>query len=173
MFGTTASQRTKLPTDITGSRAVSKRTGAEEAFTSVSASPFGEREKDFASSATLGTLPLTTTMKSSRRKELSVADMIDQFLSLPYTDPTEFLGKRYFYCVPTYVLDWVERSQAMFKFVYLGYKKESKLGTKCIYDLEVLSSERVNWEEYFTLSPEGLTHYRVDKMGMFLFSAII
>jgi hypothetical protein len=67
---------------------------------------------------------------------------------------------------------WVEKNQAMFKFVYLGFKKDSKLGTKCIYDLEVLTSDRVNWEEYFTLSPDGLTHYKIDKMGIKEYSSL-
>ena len=58
------------------------------------------------------------------------------------------------------------RTSPTFKFVYLGYRKNSKLGTKCIYDIEILQPANVDWEDYFTLSSEGLTHYKIATMGM-------
>ncbi len=66
------------------------------------------------------------------------------------------------------MLEWLELNKNSLKFLYLGYSQDSKLGTKCLYDLQVLAADEVNYNEYFTLSAEGLTRYTTNMMGTVL-----
>lgn len=66
----------------------------------------------------------------------------------------------------SHLSEWVESTkQPGFEFIYLGYRKDSKLGTKCLYDVEVVPSSKVDFSEDITMSPEGVTLYHNNTMG--------
>lgn len=50
-----------------------------------------------------------------------------------------------------------------FDFIYMR-PKECKMTNKCIYDVEVITSGEVNYEDYLTMSMEGIS--RFTKTGM-------
>lgn len=57
-------------------------------------------------------------------------------------------------------------TQKDFEFIYLGFKKESKLGTRCIYDVEVIQPNQVDFDDYFTMSRDGITRYSANSHNL-------
>jgi hypothetical protein len=53
----------------------------------------------------------------------------------------------------------VRSHSGVFEFVYLRYRRDSRFGYANVYDLEIMAPEDVVFEDHFTLSAAGLTHF--------------
>lgn len=101
--------------------------------------------------------------KSSRQKEETVIDGINRLLSKRWSSTEDFISMYVYGISNQQQSDYMRDHGDGFDFIYMR-PKDCKMTNKCIYDVEVIPSGQVNYDDYLTMSLEGIS--RFTKAGM-------